>query len=124
MTGQQAFFRTLNRVVEPAVRAGVGNSFAGPGTFVLETTGRRTGQRRRVPLLGARAGDTVVVTTVRDNSDWVRNLERDPRAGVWIDGRRRPATASVTRLPGATIARLRLEPHCRTGPSPAPGDLP
>jgi hypothetical protein len=41
------FFRTLNRIVEPAVRRGFGTSVHGPGIFVVETTGRRSGRRRR-----------------------------------------------------------------------------
>jgi F420H(2)-dependent quinone reductase len=110
--GEQRFFRALNRVVEPVVRAGLGSSLAGPGAFVVETTGRRSGKRRRVPLLGKRIGDTIVVSTIRADSQWVRNLEHDPVADVWLAGRPRRATATVIRLRGATIASLRLEPRC------------
>jgi deazaflavin-dependent oxidoreductase (nitroreductase family) len=100
------FFRTLNRIVEPAVRRGFGTSVHGPGIFVVETTGRRSGQRRRVPLLGWRSGDTVWVSTVRADSDWVRNVEHDPAADVWINGRRRPSVATVTRTPNASVVQL------------------
>lgn len=112
-SAEQQFFRTLNRLVEPAVRAGFGSPVAGPGTFVVETTGRRSGLPRRVPVLGARVGDTIVVSTVRSRSQWIRNLEHRPDADVWVAGRRRPATATVVHLHGATIARLRLRPDPR-----------
>jgi deazaflavin-dependent oxidoreductase (nitroreductase family) len=121
-SGEQRVFRALNRVVEPLVRAGVGTSLAGPGAFVVETTGRRSGQPRRVPLLGKRVGDTVIVSTVRDGSQWVRNLEHDPAAIVWIAGRPRPATASVARVPGGAVARLRLERGCLGGQRYRGGD--
>ena len=111
--GEQGLFRTLNCFVEPAVRAGLGGSLAGPGAFVVETTGRRSGLPRRVPLLGTRVGDTIVVSTIRDDSQWIRNLEHHPFADVWVAGRPRPATATVVRLPGATVAHLRLRPSSR-----------
>ncbi len=88
----------------------MGNSVAGPGTFVIETTGRRSGLSRRVPLLAKRVGHTIIVSTIRDNSQWIRNLEHHPDAHVWIAGRPRPAAATIIRLPGATLARLRLGP--------------
>ena len=100
----------MNRLVEPVVRAGIGNSLAGPGTFVIETTGRRSGLARRVPLLAKRLGDTIIVSTIRHNSQWIRNLEHHPNAHVWIAGQPRPAAATIVRLPGATLARLRLDP--------------
>lgn len=112
MTSSQAVFRAVNCVVEPAVRAGVGNAVAGPGVFVLETTGRRSGLTRRVPLLGARLGDTIIVSTVRGGSDWARNLEHNADANVWLGGQRRPVRAAVTRRRGATLARLSLAPTC------------
>ena len=113
----QRVFRALNGVVEPLVRAGVGSTVAGPGAFVVETTGHRSGRPRRVPLFGKRVGDTVIVSTVRADSQWIRNLEHEPAATVWIGGRPRPATATVSRLPAGAVASLRLQrPSCPRSP--------
>ena len=76
----RTLFRRLNEVVEPAIRHGAGNSPAGPGLFVLETTGRSSGRARRVPLLGQRTCTAITATTVRADSQWVRNLEATPDA--------------------------------------------
>jgi deazaflavin-dependent oxidoreductase (nitroreductase family) len=102
--------RAVNRIVEPAVRAGVGNSLAGPGVFLVETTGRRTGLRRPIPLLGVRVGDALLVATVRRHSQWAHNLEQHPVADVWIAGRRQHATANLARPAGRAVAHLTIQP--------------
>jgi deazaflavin-dependent oxidoreductase (nitroreductase family) len=91
------FFRLLNRVVEPRVRAGWGSFHLVPGgLIVLETRGRRTGRRARVPLAATRVGGSVVVSTFRGRrSQWVRNLAARPRVRFWLRGRERSATAHV-----------------------------
>lgn len=65
-TLESQFFDALNRVAEPAVRAGFGSPGLTPtGLIVLETTGRRSGLSHRVPVIGTLVGGHVVVGTVR-----------------------------------------------------------
>jgi len=106
-TTRQAF-DTLNRFVRPAVRGGAGNPWAvGIGPVVVETVGRVSGLPREVPLLASRVGDTITVSTVRSDSQWLRNIEATPDVAVWLGGRRRLATAAVARGPLSTV-RLTL----------------
>lgn len=56
----------------------------------LTTTGRRTGEPRRVPLLHVADGERIVVIASnwgrRRDPAWALNLEADPAARVSIDG--------------------------------------
>jgi len=97
-------FAALNGVVRPVVQAGIGNPLPiGAGAVVLETTGRRSGLPRSVPVLSTRVGDTLTVSTVRSDSQWIRNAEADPNVAVWLGGTRRDAVATVKRGPLNTI---------------------
>lgn len=101
-------FRVLNKVVEPALDRGIGNPLPiGVGAVVVETTGRVSGLPRRVPLMTSRFGDRLVVSTVRPDSQWMANLEADPRARVQVAGEFRDATAETSRGP-LNVAVLQL----------------
>jgi deazaflavin-dependent oxidoreductase (nitroreductase family) len=91
------FFRMLNRLVEPRIRAGWASPRLVPGgLIVLETRGRQTGRRSRVPLAAIRIDGHVLVSTFRGNrSEWVRNLSAHPNVRYWLRGRPRQARALV-----------------------------
>lgn len=105
-------FRALNSVVVPAVRAGVANPFrllpVSAGAVLVRTTGRVSGLPREVPLLSLRVGETVYVSTVRADSQWMANLEATPDARVWLNGTERTATANVRRDERLSVVALHL----------------
>src|SRR6266404_5648510 len=88
------FFRGVNQVVEPLLRAGLGAPVLFPaGAIVIETLGRKSGRRLNVPLMAALVGDLIVVSTVRRRSNWVKNLAAHPEVRYWLGGREREGTA-------------------------------
>ena len=95
------FFHELNRIVEPRVRAGWGSPGLVPGGLVvLETRGRNTGRRSRVPLAALRINDHVLVSTLRGRrSQWVKNVSANPRLRCWIGGQPRAAKAVAVATP-------------------------
>lgn len=92
-------FRLLNQAVLPPVKSGFGSAPVGPGLVVLETTGRTSGLTREVPLAAVRVGNKIVVSTARENSQWLKNLEASPNARVWTCGQAEDVTAEVRRGP-------------------------
>ncbi len=103
-------FRGLNRVVLPAVKAGLGSPLRfGAGLVVVETTGRTSGLPRQVPLVAFRAGSKVLASTVRPNSQWVKNAMANETVAVWVGGHKRPATAEIDTGP-LTLAAFSLDP--------------
>ena len=92
----------------PVVKAGVFSPLPiGLGLVVLETTGRKSGLPREVPLVALRLGDRVNVSTVRSGSLWAKNIEADENVSVWVGGTKRSATGAVDEGP-LTVAELTL----------------
>lgn len=107
-TAVQQGFRTLNSVVRPLAKFGLGSPLpVGLGVVVVETTGRKSGQPREIPLLAARIGNRVDVSTVRGDSQWIKNLEADPESAIWLFGERREVTAEI--LPGEVLTRASFD---------------
>lgn len=91
------YFRALNLIVEPAVRAGCGPTGIVPiGLIVLETKGWRTGHLRRTTVLASAIGDLLLVSTVRGRrSHWVKNLSHNAEMRYWSGDQPHQATAIV-----------------------------
>ena len=100
------FYRGLNTIVEPLVRAGVASPGLWPtGAIVLEVTGRNTGRSFNVPLLATRIGELVLISTVRRRSEWMKNLAAKTETRYWMGGRLHEATAFVF-APGLSEPQL------------------
>jgi hypothetical protein len=96
-TLERNLFRAVNALVEPAVRRGVGSPrFTPLSLIVLESTGFKSGARRRTPLWSCLAGRYRIVSTARgDRSFWVRNLQARSQVRYFVGGRAREARAIV-----------------------------
>lgn len=67
-----------------------------PGSAVVETIGRNSGLPRRTPVGGVLEGSSFwLVSEFGRRSNYVRNIEVDPRVRVQIDGRWRSGTARL-----------------------------
>ncbi|MER6569261.1 nitroreductase/quinone reductase family protein [Streptomyces sp. NPDC001093] len=82
-----------------------------PFQVLLETTGRVSGLPRRTPVGGRRVGGSFwLVSEFGTRSQYVRNIQADPRVRVRIGGRWHRGTARL--LPDDDpVARLRSLPR-------------
>ncbi len=90
------FERQVGRtVVNPLVaaldRAGIRSALV----VELQTTGRKSGQPRRVPLTGSADADGVwLISQHGHRSGWAYNIAADPRVRVRVNGDWRTGTAA------------------------------
>jgi deazaflavin-dependent oxidoreductase (nitroreductase family) len=85
------------RIANPIARRLVRRGLA-PGQAILETTGRRSGLPRRIPVgngLDADGRTFWLVTVFGRDSHYVRNIEADPCVRVHVSGRWRTGTAAI-----------------------------
>jgi deazaflavin-dependent oxidoreductase (nitroreductase family) len=98
--GARALKRRVSRaasktLVNPVVRRVLERSPA-VGWALLETTGRRTGLPRVVPVgNGLRGDDFWIVTEHGWGADYVRNIKSNPHVRVRVAGAWRPGTAEI-----------------------------
>ena len=84
------------KLMNPLVRAAARAGLPLPGYVLLETTGRRSGKPRQVPVGKALEGDTLWVVAEHGlRSAYVRNIRADPRVRVRVGRRWRTGTAHV-----------------------------
>ena len=97
--------KVFNPLVLAAARAGLPT----PTVVILETTGRRSGRPRRVPVTRMVEGDTVwIVTEHGRRAGYVRNIEADPRVRVRVGRRWRSGRAQIIGPASAVPAMVRL----------------
>jgi deazaflavin-dependent oxidoreductase (nitroreductase family) len=96
------------RLLDPVMRRALEAGLVPRGWALLETTGRRSGQPRRVPVGdGLRGAHFWIVAEHGHHAAYVRNIEHDPR--VRVNVRRRWRTGTAHLLPDDDPrARLRL----------------
>jgi hypothetical protein len=91
-----ALLAPLNEAITPALRLGLINPLPfTTGVVLLEVTGRVSGRVRKIPLVCTDYGDVLAVSTVRRNSQWLKNLAVTPEASIWLRGAKRTVTAEV-----------------------------
>ena len=79
--------RLQQSVINPVVRLAWDLGIPIPGDALLETTGRRTGLRRRTPVCDGLEGEAFWLIAQRGrDADWVRNIEANPRVRVKVSG--------------------------------------
>lgn len=82
-------------VVNPPTKAAVFLGFV-PGHALIETTGRKTGKRRRTIVGVHEDGDAIwVVSEHGRKAGYVRNVEANPRVRIRLRGRWRSATGQL-----------------------------
>ena len=80
--------------VNPFVRAMFKLGLPAPGTAILETTGRKSGEPRRTPVTNGLDGDKFwIVAEHGERAAYVRNIRANPRVRVRIGRRWRSGTA-------------------------------
>jgi deazaflavin-dependent oxidoreductase (nitroreductase family) len=84
------------RLFNPFMRRALEAGLVPRGVALLETTGRTSGRKRRVPVGDGLRGDEFwIVAEHGRHADYVRNIERDPRVRVKVGRRWRSGTAHV-----------------------------
>lgn len=123
------------RLVDPIVRPLLERGSFPSSHALLETTGRKSGQPRRVPVGNGLRGDTFwIVAEHGYAADYVKNIQAEPRVRVkvgprWYEGRaeilpdddpeqrlralRRPLNDSLLRLVGTEQLTIRVDLETR-----------
>jgi deazaflavin-dependent oxidoreductase (nitroreductase family) len=84
------------RLVNPVVRRLAERGLAGRSVALLETTGRKSGQKRVTPVGNGLRGDVFWIVTEHGwASAYVKNIQVDPRVRVKVGRRWRSGTARI-----------------------------
>ena len=77
----------------------VGHDWNGTGVLILHTSGRKSGQTRKHPLIYGRDGDDYLIVASKggapDHPGWYKNLVAHPEATIQVWGEVVPVVAST-----------------------------
>jgi deazaflavin-dependent oxidoreductase (nitroreductase family) len=84
MSGMPAWqIKFNNRVVNPFMVAWINSPFGPPTYAVVETTGRKSGRKRLVPVANGLDGNTFwLISGLGERASYVYNIKADPRVRV------------------------------------------
>jgi deazaflavin-dependent oxidoreductase (nitroreductase family) len=84
------------RVVNPVVRRLAARGLVGGSVALLETTGRRSGEKRVTPVGNGLRGDSFWIVTEHGwSSAYVKNIQANPRVRVKVGRHWHPGTAVI-----------------------------
>ena len=84
------------RVANPVARRLAEHGLAGRSLALLETTGRKSGQKRVIPVGNGLRGDVFWIVTEHGwAASYVKNIQADPRVRVKVGRRWRSGTAHI-----------------------------
>lgn len=116
-----ALLRPVNDTLIPLVRRGFANPLPlGLGLTVLVVPGRKSGRLYEFPLLALATPTGLVVATLRERSQWFRNVQAADHVDAWLWGARRTLFPQVcSEVDRLQVARLhfRREAIDRLDPS-------
>jgi deazaflavin-dependent oxidoreductase (nitroreductase family) len=99
---------TVNPFVKAMFRVGL----PAPGTAILETTGRKSGEPRRTPVTNGLDGQTFwIVAEHGERAAYVRNIRANPHVRVRVGRRWRSGTAEP--LPDDDWRARQRQPYLR-----------
>lgn len=103
------FWRVFNPLNRPL--AGIA-----PWWVLLETTGRRTGKPRRVPLAKGPVEEEAVwlISVHGSHASFARNIEENPKVRLRVGGRWREGRAEVLPMDAEMLRQFNL--YARSGP--------
>ena len=95
MKRQASTFLTV-RLVNPVVRRLAQRGLVGGSVALLETTGRKSGEKRVTPVGNGLRGDVFWIVTEHGwASSYVKNIQANPRVRVKVGRRWRSGTAHI-----------------------------
>ena len=97
----------------PSTGAGVAAALERGQTIDITTTGRKTGQPRRIEIVFHKIGDRIYISGIPrpQKRDWLLNLEAEPRFTFHVKGRTKADLAAVARVIDDESERRRLLPY-------------